>query len=410
MRAYVVGGGVAGINASLILAYNGIKTYLIDETIGGNFLNKTCIPSKILIEASKKEKNLDKIIKYANHIIINLRKKYENTLERNDIKVIADKAIVYDYKLVLKDETIFYDKNDKIILCTGSLPIRLDFNFPDLIRYSDELLSLEGSFENVVVVGAGPEGIEIAEIFNNLGSKVTIIEKKERILSLEDEDISLFYLELLKNKGINVILNKEIKKIQHNKDFYVEFEGGKIKANLVFSCIGWKPNTNSLNLNSLQFDEYLRIKENMFVAGDLVSAGVANIAKLQGKIAALNAIGKTVKFIDKLHPYVINTDPKIASFGLKEKDVQLAKVYKIRFDESIKSMIDNSVGYLKLIVADDGRILGGSCVSKKADEIINILYALSKLNVNVDQLNSFYPSTPSYFDDVIDAIGQEFRR
>ena len=408
MKAYVIGGGIAGISASLTLAFNGIKTSLIDETIGGNFLNKTCIPSIILLERSKKEKDLDKIIKDTKNIIINLKKNYEDLLERNDVEIINDKAIVYDYKLVLKNKTIFYNQNDKIIICTGSLPISLDFDFSNLIHYSDELLSLEGSYENVVIIGAGPEGVEIAEIFNNLGSKVTIIEKKERILSLEDEDISQFYSEILKNKGINIILSKEVKKIHSNdKDIYVEFEGGKIKADLVFSCIGWRPNTTFLNLNDLKFDDYLRVKSNIFVAGDLANAGVANVAKLQGRIAALNAIGKNIKFGDKIHPYVINTDPKMASFGLKEKDVQLARVYKIRFDESVKNMIDNSVGYLKLILDASGRILGGSCVSKKADEIVNIFYILAKLKVNIDQLNSFYPSIPSYFDDVIDAIIQK---
>jgi dihydrolipoamide dehydrogenase len=410
MKAYVIGSGIAGINASLILASHGIKTYLIDETIGGNFLNKTCIPSKILIEASKKEKDLNKIVKYTMNLILNLKRKYESILERNDITIINDKAIVYDYKLILKDKTIFFSEDDKIILCTGSVPIRLNFGFPRFIHYSDELLSLEGSFENIVIIGAGPEGIEIAEIFNNLGSKVTIIEKKERILSLEDEDISSFFSELLRSKKINIILNKEVKNIRSNKGIQIEFEGGKVEADLVFSCIGWKPNTAFLNLNEFKFDDYLRIKNNIFVAGDLANAGVANIAKLQGRIAALNALGRNIKFAERFCPYVINTDPKIASFGLKEKDAEVARVYKLRFDDFLKSSLDDSLGYMKLILSEDGRILGASCISKKADEIVNALYFLSKLNVKIDQLNTFYPSIPSYLDDVLDAIGQKIKQ
>src|SRR5579875_1616290 len=376
MHIYIVGAGIAGLEAAITSASMGINTTLFDNQLGGNFVNKTCIPTKILLEITKRRVEYRQLVKEAKFKITSIKSKYEKLLAANGIDFVNEKCLVSDKEIRLKDRKIELGQN-KLILCTGSKPLKPSFIGSEYLRYSDELLNLEELPEKILIIGGGPEGLELAEIFYNLGCKVTIIEKKEKILYLEDEDISEIVLRSLRDRGIHVFLNTEVKGIEKDKDFRVICGKEEVRADLVISCIGWIPNKDSLFLDNLNVNAYLMVKKNIFGAGDLVGAGIANVAKSQGRIAALNALGKHIKFRKKAYPYVIHTEHKVASFGLKEKEAKNFKVVKGELDIGIKSLIEDSKSYIKIICDAEGHIVGASCFSKRADEIINMLYALS---------------------------------
>lgn len=405
MTIYVIGAGIAGIEASLVASSKGFKVMLFDEILGGNFLNKTCIPTKLFIELSRIEKDLGKIKLKAIERINSIRSRYVSRLEKGEVEHVGEKVYLSNSKILFKDRKIYLKENDAAIIASGSIPIKPNIKGSEFLMYTPSILDLKEIFDKIVMIGAGPEGVEMAEIFSNLGSKVTLVEKKERILSLEDEDVSKFMLEVLKKKGINVILGEEVLKLEKNHLLEVHLSSGnKLISDAVFSCIGWEPNLEPLSNVEIKVDDFLRVDKNIFAAGDVIRAGLANVAKYQARIAALNAIGANIKFEKMNYPYVIFTQPSVSSFGYKENHVVGSKVVRIDLGEGIKGIIDGVSGFLKIILDKQNRIIGAVCVSNKAGEIINTLYFLSKKEIRVDELSSYIPSSPSYYEDIIEAV------
>jgi len=403
MKIFVIGAGIAGIEAAITSSSLGSKVIIFDEQIGGNFLNKTCIPTKILLESSEYERNFSKLMKRAKEKIHSLKREYEKKLIDKGIEIISFKCLVKKNELKFGDQQILLE-NSKFIICTGSKPLKPIFPGSQYLKYSDEILEMEDLPNRIAIIGGGPEGLELAEFFNKLGCKVTVIEKKDLILPSEDEDISKIALENLQEKGIEVILKREVKGIRKNNGYLVLTDNEEVKADLVFSCIGWTPCTDNIFLDNLIPNDFLMIDNNIYAAGDVIGAGIANVAKLQGRIAAYNANGYIMKFEKKVYPYVINTEHKIASFGEKERSSKDNKVFKTRMNKTLKSYIEDSMGYIKIICNVEGRIKGASCISKRADEIINFLYALSEKGVKIDELKNYFPSSPSYIEDMLDSI------
>ncbi len=407
MTIYVIGAGIAGIEASLVASSKGFRVMLFDEFLGGNFLNKTCIPTKLFIELSNVEKDIEKLKRKTIERMSTIRSKYVASLEKGGVEYVNEKVRISNSNLLLRDRKIYVREDDAIIIASGSIAIKPKIKGSEFLLYSYSILELEEIFDKVVIIGAGPEGVEIAEIFNNLGSKVELVEKKERILSLEDEEVSKFMFEVLKKKGINIILGEVIKlKKNHLLDIHLS-NGSKLVADAVFSCIGWEPNLEPLSYAEIKVDDFLRVDKNIFAAGDVIRAGLANVAKYQGRIAALNSTGANIRFEKMNYPYVIFTRPSISSFGYRENQIAGSKVIKVDLSEGIKGMLDEASGFLKIVLEKDNRIIGATCVSDRAGEIINTLYFLSKKGIKIDELSSYIPSSPSYYEDIIEALRRQ---
>jgi dihydrolipoamide dehydrogenase len=200
MVIYVLGAGIAGLEASIVSSNEDFNVFLFDKlNVGGNYLNLTCIPSKLLIDLSSKTKDFSLIKKELNARIKSARAYYEKILSKLNVKFGKKEVNVYKEYLKIENEKIFLNKEDKVIVCLGSKPITPNILGDENILYSFSILNLEDLPNSVAIIGAGPEGIEIAEIFSNLGVKVVLIEQKDRMLSIEDEDISFYYYNYLIN-------------------------------------------------------------------------------------------------------------------------------------------------------------------------------------------------------------------
>jgi dihydrolipoamide dehydrogenase len=408
MVIYVLGAGIAGLEASIVSSNEDFNVFLFDKlNVGGNYLNLTCIPSKLLIDLSSKTKDFSLIKKELNARIKSARAYYEKILSKLNVKFGKKEVNVYKEYLKIENEKIFLNKEDKVIVCLGSKPITPNILGDENILYSFSILNLEDLPNSVAIIGAGPEGIEIAEIFSNLGVKVILIEQKDRILSIEDEDISFYYYNyLINNKKVEIYTSQKVIKVgKYNNEYFVKTDKNlNIKCEAVFSCVGWKPNLENIHLfdnGNLQYDEFLSYNKKFFYAGDVIGAGVANLAKFHGKIAALNAIGKYNKFEKRVIPYTIYTQPQISSVGIKEKEVKDKseyKIIKINLNGSIRNVLFGDYGYLKIILDKDNVIRGASCISNKANEIINIISYLIEKKVKIDEISSHIFSHPSIYD------------
>lgn len=411
MEVLVVGSGAAGIEASISASKLGLKVTIIDSyDFGGNYLNKTCIPSKLLLSFLRK-RNFEEAKALAKQKVLEYKKKNLELFEKYGIEYYKGNFFATDSKFKVHTQMPVKDFR-KVILCNGSIPIVPNIKGKDFLDFSTNIIDIKEVPEEVCIIGAGPEGVEVAEIFSLISSKVYLVEKKNRILALEDSDLSHFYSGILKGKGIHLVLNTSvlgIKKADRNYKVVLE-NGNEIKVNKVISCVGWRSNYDGieslLKNGRLEVNENLQINDMYFAAGDVVKVSIANIAKFQGRIAGKNVAGMNIKIIDeKTIPHTIFTSPKISTVGLKEKDViSPEKVKIIKFtDVDFKEIFSLDDFYLKLIIKDD-KIIGAASISEKADEIINFFSFLLKQNVKVSELESYIPTKPSIFEEIIDKL------
>lgn len=399
MTIYVIGSGIAGLEASSISSMKE-KTVLFEEKeIGGNYLNKTCIPSKLLINLSNEYKDFSEIKRRAVHKINLERNKILRKLEKLGVGIEKGHVEISERYISFNNNKVEIKDSDSILICTGSIPIEPIIIGSEHLFYSNLILDLEEIPSRIAIIGAGPEGVEFAHLFNSLGSFVSIIEKKSRILPSEDEEISTIMKSKLEASGINVYLNREVKGIKKDKVYKVFLNEESFEFDMVLSCIGWKPNLNAIKIEGFKIDDHLRYKKNIYVAGDAANAGLANIAKDQARIAALNALGNNLKFEPKAYPYVIHCKPKISAFKLKTEKKE-AKILKIQIEEGIK----DGEGFMKIFLDEEDRIISAYCLSDYSDEVIDFLAFSSNKNLKIHELTSFFPRIPSYIEEVLDSI------
>ena len=374
----------------------GLKVCLVEQAqLGGTCLNLGCIPAKALIQSAKvyslvkKSSNfgiepLSPVINFAKaqerkeQIISQLRLGMQSMLPGIDFlsaeaKILSNQEIQAAGKVV---QTKF------MLIACGSRPIELSaFKFDGKkIISSNEIINLKTIPSSLLIIGGGVIGCEFANLFNLLGTKVTVVEKMPQLLPTEDLEVARKIEALFKKKGIKVNTNTDATSLN-----LAEFE-------LVLVCVGRVANTEGLDLARLGLkldkarivvDEYLKTSiENIYASGDCTAKiMLAHYAAYQGSIAAQNITSSDNprKADNKNVPNCIFTDPEIASVGLSE---QAAKNLNLdigirKFDfmgSGMARILDETEGFIKIILdKKTDEIIGASIVGPKATELIGIL-------------------------------------
>lgn len=358
----VIGAGPGGYVAAIRASQLGFKTACIEkeQVLGGTCLNVGCIPSKTLLHATElystlknegslfglKIKGLEpdfkEMMRRKKEVIEGLEKGIHVAFQKNQVEHLLGVA-----KLVSAHEievtNAFGSKTIQakyVILATGSESIELPFLPFDEKRVlsSTGALSLTQIPKKLVVVGAGVIGVELASVYNRLGTEVTIIEMLDKICLGLDETISKNFLQILKNQGIIFHLGATLKSgVVSDSDvtLTVDLQAETTKtfvADHVLVAVGRKPYYKGLGLENLnlnltekkyvQVDGYFRTSvENIFAIGDLIEGPMlAHRASEEGiNVAEVIAGNKT--FINYLAiPNVIYTSPEVASVGLTESE------------------------------------------------------------------------------------------
>jgi len=358
-KLVVIGSGPGGYVAAIRAAQLGLKTAVVErEDIGGVCLNWGCIPSKTLLYATELKRHLEaakRIGLAADNISIDidkLRKHKDTTVKRltGGVKTLLEHAkvdIIEGTAAFVSDKAIEVDKDgskeeieaDNFIIATGTTPMDLPMIPQDgeMIIGPKQSIDLPRVPENMLVVGAGPIGVEMATVYNTLGAKVTIVELLDAVLPLLDSDISAAAEKALKKEKMEILLSsKVVSSKKSGKNVKVEIEtpdGTKtLPFDMVLVAAGMKPNTSNLNLDKagvklddrgfIKVDKFMRSNvKNIFAIGD-VRGGVllAHKASHEG-IVAVEAIGGASTGADwKSVPYAVFTDPEIAGVGMTEKE------------------------------------------------------------------------------------------
>ncbi|KRM36612.1 dihydrolipoamide dehydrogenase [Agrilactobacillus composti DSM 18527 = JCM 14202] len=444
----VIGSGPGGYVAAIHAAELGQKVTVIErEFVGGVCLNVGCIPSKALINAGHRLQYASDASTFGittqkpsidwaktqdwkeNKVVHRLTSGVAMLFKKHKIDLIMGDAFLKDshsFRVIQKDSAQTYTFKN-LIIATGSRPIEIPgFKFEGRVVDSTGGLNLPEIPKELVVIGGGYIGSELAGAYTNLGAHVTILEGTPSILPNFDKDMVALVLNNFKQKGTDVITNAMAKEaVQTDKDVTVKYEvDGKsqsIKADYVMVTVGRRPNTNDMGLEQagiktserglIEVDNQGRTNvSNIYAIGDIVAgAALAHKASYEGKIAAEAISGKKSAVDYKAMPGVCYCDPELASTGLtlteaKDKGYD-AKASKFPFAANGRAIsLDETEGFVKLISdKKDGTLLGGQVAGPGASDLISELTVAVEAGMNIEDLALTIHPHPTLGEAIMDA-------
>jgi len=431
----VVGSGPAGYSAALEGSKIGLTVAIIEKfLLGGTCLNIGCIPSKFFLHLSyiyclsKKYTNsifthsslLNKNYLYKKELLLKLRGGLSFLFKKYGVSFIEGKLLEFDnFKVTAILKTNGIRKNilfNFLILSVGSKPSNKCFSSKYdgfSILSSNEALNFKYIPKNVVILGAGAIGTEIASIYKCLGSSITIIEFNERPIPSFDSDVSDYFLKT-NSPDFKFLLNFKITGLFKVKGvlFLTLKKGSRLfslKTSRVIVCVGRVPNSLNKNCLSLVKDnrgffivnKNLRTRfSNILVAGDAVYGPMlAHKAEREGISASKLLVNRKAAGLNyNLIPNVIYTYPEVASVGLVSKE---ATSLNISFFSKNSSFLSNGRflssrevgGFIKMNVCrSSGRLLGSQVIHKNSSDLIVITSAFMFYKGTVfDIVNAVFP-------------------
>jgi dihydrolipoamide dehydrogenase len=407
----VIGGGSGGLTAARIAAALGARVALIDkERLGGDCLNYGCVPSKSMIHVAKVVKSAREAYRIglgAAELAVDMAKVSEYI--QGVIKRVGDAEEVYTRGVDVKfGKALFRSPHEleldgnvitsqAFLLGTGSRPtVPSVEGIKDVSYWTNEgVFDLTQLPASLTVVGGGPIGVELAQSFARLGSKVTIIQGPDRIMPKEDPEMSKAVAERLTVDGVRIIAGARLQKVyMEDGKKVVEAKQGyetvKVASDEILLCVGRTPNCTELNLEAagVEFDPQKGIKvndqlettaSNIYAIGDVIGGYLfTHVAAYQAGIAVRNCllpVGK--KKVDyRVVPWVTFTDPEAARVGLTEQEArqQHKEIRVINFpwhDIDRAQAEGETEGFIKIILEGKGdKILGAHMVGSNAGEML----------------------------------------
>jgi dihydrolipoamide dehydrogenase len=437
----VIGGGPAGVLAALRAGDLGAKTALVTrDQFGGMAANDGPVPVRTLAHAARLIRDARQLGRYGINIcepVLDYAKLLERVREvtsevrahsllRQQINAVA--ADIYeavgpvhfvDAQTIGNTEGLKLSAK-KIIVCSGGSSRRLTVPGSELTATHSDAWKLKTVPQSMLVIGAGATGVQVASIFNAFGSKVQVFQTGPRILPGEDEDVSAEVANAFRESGIEVRQDfgaiDSFEKTSSGVRMFFSKNGvqDSAEAALVVAAIGWKANTEGMNLDRagveinargfIRVDEFLRTSSaHIFAAGDVTGQLLlAPQALHAGFLAATNAVrGPTMQTCDQVAPIGSFTDPEYAQVGLTEvkaRETHEVVVATIRFDATTRPIIDGrTAGFCKLIVERQSRqILGCHIVGERAVDIAQLAAVAIAGRMQIDELAHVPLSFPTY--------------
>lgn len=413
----VLGSGPGGYSAAFRAADLGKKVVLIEryDNIGGVCLNVGCIPSKALLHAAKviddSEDMADLGVRFAKPEIdiTKLRGWKDGVVKKltGGLKMMAKQRkvdIVTGYgEFVNSNEIAVVNGDDKTVvkfdnavIAAGSKPVKLPF-IPEDPRIFDSTgaLQLEHTKGDLLVLGGGIIGLEMATVYHALGMKVHVVEMMDQIIAGADKDVVMPLHKRISKQYESIMLKTKVTKVEAKDDgLWVTFEGDQAPSDnpkrfdAMLVSVGRTPNGKligadkaGVNVDERGFigvDNQLRTNVgNIFAIGDIVgNPMLAHKASAEGRLVAEVIAGKKHFFDPKCIPSVAYTDPEVAWVGVTENQ---AKAEGIEYDKGVfpwmasgrALSMNRSEGFTKLIFDKQGTVIGAAVVGISAGDLIS---------------------------------------
>ena len=426
----VIGSGPAGQRAAIYGAKIGKKVALVEmrEVVGGACINTGTIPSKTMREAVlhlsgynyksiygmnyrvKERITMADLAFRVQHVIKTEIDVTEAQLSRNNIEMLVGTASIEDPTHVRvtnsRGSSVYEAKN--ILIGTGTKPAsspKVAINGTTIIN-SDQVLDLKNLPKTLIVVGGGVIGVEYTCMFSALGVRVTLIERRPRLLEFADQEIIEALSYHLRDSRVTMRLNEEVDSVEENPDGTVNanLESKKrVQGDALLYAVGRQGNVAELNLGAvgieadgrgrIPVDKDFRTKcPTIFAVGDVIGfPSLASVSMEQGRIAAARAFGdETILSNPSFYPYGIWTIPEISFLGkteeqLTEEDVPY-EVGVAYYREIARGQIrGDTTGRLKLIFhRTNHTLLGVHIIGEGASELVHIGQAVMALGGKLD--------------------------
>lgn len=443
----IVGAGPGGYVAALRAAQLGAKVVLVEkERIGGVCLNWGCIPTKTLLRSAEVlmlardaaefgvvvgEVRLDWAAaqKRKDNIVRRLTGGVKTLLERAKVQVVAGTAHftssgVLHVESDTASETL---EAEQFVLATGSRPASLPIpglEGPDVLS-SDDALALECLPDSMLIIGAGPIGVEFATLFNACGVRVTLVEVLPRVLSTLDADMSAEIGRALKKARIKVYTGSKVTQVEtrDSKHIVTVVTGDKknvVEVDKILCAVGRRPNVEELALDNIgvqvekpgiKVDAHMRTTvPNVYAVGD-VNGGIllAHVAMHAGIVAVENALGHPSEMDYTAVPGCVFTWPEVAMVGLSEEQARdkgyEVQVGKFPFRANGKALALGEHDGLVKVIADNkhGQILGVHIAGPHASDLIQEATLAIRLEATLDDLESTIHPHPTLSEALAEA-------
>ncbi|HLU29493.1 MAG TPA: NAD(P)H-quinone dehydrogenase [Glycomyces sp.] len=455
-RVAIIGGGPAGYEAALVAAQLGADVTLIEETgAGGACVLSDCVPSKTFIAASNVLTEIHESTPMGVGAVdttidakaVNGRVRRLATQQSADIaqKVVAAGVDIVYGRAALRLETSHnyvhelrvtplegepYDTDcDIVLLCTGATPRNLPSASPDGERILSwrQLYDLDELPEHLVVVGSGVTGAEFASAYLAMGSAVTLISSRDRVMPHEDAEAAEVVGKVFEKRGMDIRNHSRAAAARRTANgVEVELDDGTvIEGSHALICVGSVPNSGDLGLEEygvavddrgfIPVDKVSRTNvPGVYAAGDVTGVhALASVAAMQGRIAMWHALGEAVRPL-KLANVAANvfTDPELASVGVSQSDIDSGKVdgravlLPLTSNPRAK-MVNRTDGFVKLFAWNSsGIVAGGVVVGSRASELITPVALAVEQRLTVEQLARTLTIYPSLSGSIAEAARQ----
>lgn len=450
----VLGSGPGGYVAAIRASQLGLKTAIIEaEELGGICLNWGCIPTKALLKSAQvfeyinhandygisvKDASADftGMVKRSRNVADGMSKGVQFLMKKNKIEVIAGWGKIQPGKKVEvtdKDDKKTVYSADHIIIATGARSRELPSMPQDgkkIIGYR-KAMTLEKQPKKMVVVGSGAIGVEFAYFYNSIGTEVTIVEYMDRIVPVEDVEVSKALEKIYKKAGMKIMTSSEVTGVDtKGAGCKVKVKTAKgeetLECDVVLSAAGVVSNLENVGLEDvgilvdkgkIKVDEYY--KTNMpgyYAIGDVVSGpALAHVASAEGIICVEKIAGHHPEALDYNNiPGCTYCSPEIASVGYTEAKAKDAgyevRVGKFPFSASGKASAAGAKdGFVKLVFDKKyGELLGAHMIGANVTEMIAEIVAIRKLETTGHELIKTVHPHPTMSEAVMEAAAAAY--
>ena len=441
----IIGGGPAGYTAAERAAAGGLSTLLFEKNaLGGVCLNEGCVPTKTLLYSAKTYDNIKHAAKYAvkaenpsfdlgkiiarkNKVVKKLTAGIRMKMTEQGVNLIAGAA---EIKGRAADGTITIACGEEsyeaanLLICTGSetvIPPIPGLAETDYWTSREALLTKELP-ASLVIIGGGVIGMEFASFFNSLGTEVHVVEMLDKILGPMDRELSAQLQAEYAKRGVKFYLGHKVTGV-HGTEVSVEKEGESftLHGDKVLLSVGRRPVTKGFGLETLGLEPFRngiwvndRMQTsvpNVYACGDITAFSLlAHTAVSEAEVAVSNLLGHEAHMSYKAIPGVVYTNPEIAGVGKTEEELQAAgiayQVKKIPMAFSGRFVAENEMGngVCKLILSEDGTLLGAHLLGNPASELIVIAGIAIEKGMKAEELRSFVFPHPTVGEIIKEAL------
>lgn len=453
----IIGGGSAGLVLAVAGAKLGKKTALIEKhRIGGDCLWTGCVPSKALLKVAKVANEIQHAEKYGFFLggeVFNrapdfqkamayVRSSQQKIEEEHDnperfremgVDVIfgsghftSPQTFVVNGAVGNRAGTVKSGQtrtltSKKFVISTGSRPAVPSIPGIETCDYldSETLWELEELPKRLLVVGAGPIGIELGQAFHRLGAAVTLAQRSDRILTKEDADVSACLLDCLREEGITIRLNTQITRINgHHVTFRNDENGTEEQFDKILIASGRAPNVEGLGLEEIGVNVSKRGIEvnnklqtnvkNIYAAGDVIGHYLfTHVADFQAQLILRNIFFPLSKTIDyAVVPWTTFCEPEVARCGLTEAEAREkhgdVDVFTLPQADVDRAVAENETrGFTKVIASRwRGKILGVHLVGANAGEVIHEYVLAMQQGISLRKLSEMIHVYPTFSSSV----------